>query len=90
MIIPDGMIIWEHQNTPSRKQPFTKSRYVACGKFKNRRRCILLSILLGGRYVDDIMYINLSLFESESNSVLCSLLSASTPLSLCCEVRTTY
>ena len=47
-------------------------------------------ILLGGRYVDDIMYINLSLFESESNSVLCSLLSASTPLSLCCEVRTTY
>ena len=35
---------------------------------------ILLSILLT---VDDIMYRNLSFFESESNSVLCSLLSAS-------------
>ena len=29
------------------------------------------------RCVDDIMYINLSLFESESKSVLCSLLLAS-------------
>ena len=33
--------------------------------------------ITNGRCVDDIMYINLSLFESESNSVLCSLLSAS-------------
>ena len=30
-----------------------------------------------GRCVDDIKYIHLSLFESVSNSVLCSLLSAS-------------
>ena len=33
--------------------------------------------ITNGRCVDDIMYINLSLFKSESNSVLCSLLSAS-------------
>ena len=33
--------------------------------------------ITNGRCVDDIMYINLSLFESESNSVLCSLLSTS-------------
>ena len=33
--------------------------------------------ITNGRCVDDITYINLSLFESESNSVLCSLLSAS-------------
>ena len=35
-----------------------------------------LLVYTNGRCVDDIMYINLSLFESESNSVLCSLLSA--------------
>ena len=33
--------------------------------------------ITNGRCVDDIMYINLSLFENESHSVLCSLLSAS-------------
>ena len=31
--------------------------------------------ITNGRCVDDILYINFSLFESESNSVLCSLLS---------------
>ena len=40
--------------------------------------------ITNGRCVDGIMYINLSLFESESNSVLCSLLSAS-KLVLCVE-----
>ena len=33
--------------------------------------------ITNSRCVDDLMYINLSSFESESNSVLCSLLSAS-------------
>ena len=33
--------------------------------------------ITNGRCVDDIMYINLSLFESESNPVLCSFLLAS-------------
>ena len=34
-------------------------------------------LITNGRCVDDIIYVNLSSFESESNSVLCSLLSAS-------------
>ena len=34
-------------------------------------------IITNGRSFDDLMYINFSLFENESNPVLCSLLSTS-------------